>query len=98
MVIGTISEEDPTRYSTVVTYDPRRYRYFVRFEGDKPIPVKSAKKVAFNPDGLTAEGVIDMTPDEIRSEGPLLTQEEIYYMQRRKEEIARTKKLKKKNK
>ena len=98
MVIGTISEEEPTRYSTVVTYDPRRYRYFVRFEGDKPIPVKSAKKVAFNPDGLTAEGVIDMTPDEIRSEGPLLTQEEIYYMQRRKEEIARTKKLKKKNK
>lgn len=98
MVIGTISDEKPTKYSTVVTYDPRRYRYFVRFEGDTPIPIKSAKKVAFNPDGLTAEGIVDMTPDEIRAEGPLLTPEETYYMQRRKEELSYLKKLKRKNK
>jgi hypothetical protein len=96
MVVGTISEENPTRYSTVVTYDPRRYRYFVRFEGETPIPIKSAKKVAFNPDGLTAEGIVDMTEQEVRAEGPLLTQEEIYYMQRRKEELAYIQKLKRK--
>jgi hypothetical protein len=98
MVIGTISDEKPTRYSTIVTYDPRRYRYFVRFEGETPIPIKSAKKVAFNPDGLTADGIIDMSEQEIRAEGPLLTPEEMYYMQRRKEELAYMKKLKRKNK
>ncbi len=93
-VIGTISKEKPTRYNTVITYDPRKYRYFVRFgEQGNPIPIKSAAKVAFNPDGLTADGVVDMTPDEVRSEGPLLTQEELYYMQRRKEELSRIKKL-----
>ena len=95
MVVGTISKEKPTKFSTVVTYDPRKYRYFVRFEGDTPIPIKSAKKVAFNPDGLTAEGVVDLSEFEIRNEGPVLTPEEIYYMQRRKEELLRLKKRKK---
>lgn len=90
MVIGNISKEEPTSYNTVITYDPRKYRYFVRFdENGNPIPIKSANKVAFNPEGLTAEGVVDMSSEEIRSEGPILTPEEIYYMQRRKEELKR---------
>jgi hypothetical protein len=87
MVVGNISKEESTNHGTIITYDPRRYRYFVRFDNGNPIPVKYAKKVSFNPDGLTAEGVIDMTPEEVRKEGPLLTPEEIYYMQRRKEEL-----------
>jgi hypothetical protein len=95
MVIGNISKEEPTRYNTVVTYDPRKYRYFVRFdEQGNPIPIKSAEKVAFNPEGLTADGVVDMSQEEIRSEGPILTPEEIYYMQRRKEELKRLRKKK----
>jgi hypothetical protein len=87
MVVGDILNEEPKKLPIYVTYDPRKYRYFVRFENGNAIPIKAASKVAFNPDGLTAEGVVDMEPSEIRAEGPLLTPEETYYMQRRREEL-----------
>jgi hypothetical protein len=86
-VVGNILNEEPKKLSTYITYDPRKYRYFVRFENGTAIPIKAASKVAFNPDGLTADGVIDMEPSEVRPEGALLTPEELYYMQRRKEEL-----------
>jgi hypothetical protein len=35
-----------------------------------------------------------MSQEEIRSEGPILTPEETYYMQRRKEELKRLRKKK----
>jgi hypothetical protein len=69
MVVGTISNEEPTTLSTKITYNPIKYRYFVRFdENGTPVPIKSAKKVAFNPEGLTAEGIEDMTPENSKTD------------------------------
>lgn len=88
-IIGYISNEEPQILSTKITYNPRVFRYFVRLDSNnKPVAaVKGAKKVSFFPNGLFADGVIDIPEGEIRPEGIYLTKDELDYMAGQKEKI-----------
>jgi hypothetical protein len=54
-VVGYLVHEEPRALDTPVTYNPYKYKSFVKVEGE--IPIHSADLVSFKDKKLTAENV-----------------------------------------